>query len=376
MKRGREKAEAREAEGAQGKGDEEPRGSVVPKPPLSPVASLGDIMGGASPRLIEHSDPLRRVVLSANGNLQRIVSSFYNAAVRVSAIRHELVAPNTYGRKVHLSVHGVIFCVARSTIHLSRPDVIEAMANGVSIGQLFRHLNILPAFELLGYSFEEEADAEPALGAVRSFWRKYTLHSDGLHCEIHETLRRDLFELPPAELPAEPEDESEGSLGDLMAPGSTYLRLPDGFTARERMLLTANGNVERIVSSYHAMPVAAYVISNHKRHDSPVFDRQVALLMQGRQFMLAKSTVFLTQQDWVDFVVKDGNPLGEVFRRKGVMPTFKLHSVGRGDKYFWRCYQLSSAGMTCEITETFSVDVFDPIEPANGESHGGELRFV
>ena len=51
--------------------------------------------------------------------------------------------------------------------------------------------------------------------------------------------------------------------------------------------------------------------------------------------------------------------LGQLFREIGVLPTFTLHSAGIGDTFFWRTYQLSAAGMTCEINETFSTDVFD-----------------
>ena len=47
-----------------------------------------------------------------------------------------------------------------------------------------------------------------------------------------------------------------------------------------------------------------------------------------------------------------------------MLPTFKLHSAGRGDGFFWRSYQLSSVGLTCEIHETFSIDVFDRSDPA------------
>lgn len=71
------------------------------------------------------------------------------------------------------------------------------------------------------------------------------------------------------------------------------------------------------------------------------------MLIRGKQFLLAKSTIFVTRNDWLDCIVKDGVPLGEIWRLKGIMPNFKLHAVGRGETYFWRSYQLSSSGMMC-----------------------------
>ena len=79
----------------------------------------------------------------------------------------------------------------------------------------------------------------------------------------------------------------------------TGLRLPSGFTPKQRLLLTANGNIQRIVSSYFAAPVTVFVTTNHKRHETPVYDRQVSMLILGKQFLLAKSTVYLTAPEWI-----------------------------------------------------------------------------
>lgn len=246
--------------------------------------SLGDIMGGSSRQQqspirqpIDHFDPMHRIVLSANGNLQRIVSSYYNSQVLVTTRRSEETSRHCYERHVELSVFGTVFCVARSVIKLTRPDVIEAVKKGVAIGQLFRHLNIMPVFELIGASFEEDESKNMDLEGAVKFWREYTLENEGIHCRIKETLRKDLFCLEAREhvngdaKPSAPPP----SLGDIMSPGSTHLELPDGFSPMERILLTANGNIERMVSSYHASPVSVYLMSNHKRHDAPVYDRQV-----------------------------------------------------------------------------------------------------
>ena len=47
-------------------------------------------------------------------------------------------------------------------------------------------------------------------------------------------------------------------------------------------------------------------------------------------------------------------PIGALFRRFDVLPTFTLHSAGqlRGGA-FWRQYELRAPGLTCQIHETF-----------------------
>ena len=79
------------------------------------------------------------------------------------------------------------------------------------------------------------------------------------------------------------------------------------------------------------------------------------MLVEGRQLMLAKSTIFITDTAWRRAAEEEGKPVGSLFRHFGVMPTFTLHSAGICTKCFWRQYQLQAAGMTCEINETFDL---------------------
>ena len=72
---------------------------------------------------------------------------------------------------------------------------------------------------------------------------------------------------------------------------------------------------------------------------------------------------------------RDGNPppeeeqlpVGALFRRFDVLPTFTLHSAGKVAGGFWRQYQLKATGLTCEINETFSSDVFSMLSDAPQE---------
>ena len=60
-----------------------------------------------------------------------------------------------------------------------------------------------------------------------------------------------------------------------MCPLPRRLKLPDGFSALERILLTANGNVERLVSSFYDETVTTCIVNNHKR-DAAVYERKVS----------------------------------------------------------------------------------------------------
>ena len=203
-------------------------------------AGLGDIMGGSS---LNHTElrqplhdfsPMQRVVLSANGNLQRLVSSYYNSPVTVTVRRHEKTGDGEYAREVAISVFGITFCAARSTIKITRPEVIKAIEGGVAIGQLFRHLCVLPSFSLHAAAFLGEDMDDPVLGDAPAFWRDYTLEGEGVECRIEETLRNDLFALQPPAPAVGPEEGSGGMFGDIMAPAVTGMELPDGFEPKAR----------------------------------------------------------------------------------------------------------------------------------------------
>ena len=155
------------------------------------TTTLGDIMGlvTESEGLTAHygiCHPLDRVALTANGNLQRIVSSYYDAPVSVvveyseprtaessTAIENhnsnnnhngtiftndnrEPVLPppppttcKTWDRRVALQIFGQTFCVATSVIRVQDPQCVAWVESGqVGLGQLFRYLNVLPTFRL------------------------------------------------------------------------------------------------------------------------------------------------------------------------------------------------------------------------------------
>ena len=135
-------------------------------------------------------NPLDRMAVTANGNLQRLVSSYYDAPVTVVVdhCRPVIGKEGVWERRVHLQVYGRTFCVADSTVQVHSDYCQELVESGqVGLGQLFRHLNILPEFAL------------QAAGPTNDggFWRHYTLACPEVSCSIQEEFIRGVWELKP-----------------------------------------------------------------------------------------------------------------------------------------------------------------------------------
>lgn len=165
-------------------------------------------------------NPLDRMAVTANGNLQRLFSSYYDAPVMVVVQycnrrrNNELLlgqrqqakdeasssptraAAAIWERRVLLQLSGDFndndqpqtLCTADSTVVVHNQEVEELIESGtVGIGQLFRHFNVLPEFTLLaaGPSYKDGG-----------FWRNYTLTSDKLvTCYIHEEFCENVWNL-------------------------------------------------------------------------------------------------------------------------------------------------------------------------------------
>lgn len=183
---------------------------------------------------IQH--PLDRLALTANGNLQRLVASYYDAPVTVvvesCVLRKNAntnnnssttanAPPFTWDRTVHLQVHNQTFCTARSVIFVHDAQCQSLVATGaVGLGQLFRYLDILPHFVLHNAG---KSDPTPSSTSVSiadesnksqnfanspdssyfsgpgggGFWRYYTLQCNAVTCRIHETFVPGMWSLSP-----------------------------------------------------------------------------------------------------------------------------------------------------------------------------------
>jgi chorismate-pyruvate lyase len=151
--------------------------------------NFGDLLGGCETRVdvgTGEFSPLERIVLSANGNLQRIMSAYFGLSVKVNILKCDKIGAMEYDREVTLEVDNKVFCTAVGKITLLDEECIDAIeSKNIGVGQLFRYLGLLPSFELLEAGRTED-------GAL---WRRYTLSSTKLACEFKETFNKE-FLLP------------------------------------------------------------------------------------------------------------------------------------------------------------------------------------
>jgi len=133
--------------------------------------------------------PLDRMAVTANGNLQRLFSSYYDAPVTV-IVDHCIPTSgdSCWDRRVQLQVYGQTFCVADSRIQVHSLHCKQLVESGqVGLGQLFRYLNILPEFALQDAGPTEEG----------GFWRNYTLTCADVSCSITERFCPGVWDLKP-----------------------------------------------------------------------------------------------------------------------------------------------------------------------------------
>jgi hypothetical protein len=154
------------------------------------MTGFGDIMSHRSTMNGVDGDysPLERIVITANGNLQRILSAYFNSNVTVNILKNERISveeiPLIFDRKVELVCFGMTKCIAESLITITDTTIIDLIVSKkVGLGQLFRYLNMLPEFTLLHVE-----------RLVNGFSRTYLLKIQGMECRIKETFPSDLFE--------------------------------------------------------------------------------------------------------------------------------------------------------------------------------------
>jgi hypothetical protein len=132
--------------------------------------------------------PLDRMAVTANGNLQRLFSSYYDAPVQVLVDYCCSSMTGEWDRRVHLTVLDQTFCTADSKVQVHDKQCQELVQSGkVGLGQLFRHLDVLPEFALQAAGPTQEG----------GFWRNYTLDCSLVTCSIHEVFAPGAWNLRP-----------------------------------------------------------------------------------------------------------------------------------------------------------------------------------
>ncbi|KAF9460564.1 hypothetical protein BDZ94DRAFT_1238413 [Collybia nuda] len=180
---------------------------------------------------------------------------------------------------------------------------------------------------------------------------------------------------------------------------------PADVTAVERIALSAQGDLQRVLSAFFARPISiALVYSNTNSYDTPdspgipltlpnpaiiaaasdtsplIQTRQVHLQCSGKIVCTATSTVRMTSPWCAHLFLEEKYAIGQMFSRMEKVPAFELLAVGLGpvdggsgmdsqsDSYLghyrrhnqlWRRYRLFVPDFECEILEVFpSRDMF------------------
>ncbi|KAJ1853919.1 hypothetical protein GGH12_004514 [Coemansia sp. RSA 1822] len=156
--------------------------------------------------------------------------------------------------------------------------------------------------------------------------------------------------------------------GDVMSHRETSCMLPDVFkNPVQRIMLMANGNLQRVLSAYYNLPVSVEVVYNAPepcdKPGMPVrYSRDINLVCNRRVVCSAQSTVELLTCKAVDLVVRQGVGIGQLFRYMNVLPMFRLLEahLSDDDASFDRLYELRSEDVACVICERFPDGMLDP----------------
>ncbi|KAI8091366.1 uncharacterized protein B0P05DRAFT_527171 [Gilbertella persicaria] len=145
-------------------------------------------------RLPDSFTPLERMLLQATGNLQRILSAYYNVPSQVKIIKNETVpsADTPYmqfERKIVMYFGNKLAYEADSILTVKDSAVLELIEkHKYGLGQIFGHTHRSPDFVL--HAVGRHGNAPGA-----SFWRDYSLTvPDVLDCFIRETFVEGLFD--------------------------------------------------------------------------------------------------------------------------------------------------------------------------------------
>ncbi|KAL4266065.1 Poxc laccase transcription factor [Pleurotus pulmonarius] len=170
---------------------------------------------------------LERIVLSAQGDLQRILSAFFARPISVETIFAQTYtqkslddprvplsepsdevlfnvspsSPISQTRQVHLQCANSTVCTATSTVRISSPQHAHLfLVEKYAIGQMFRKLGTIPQFELVEVGLGSpdiafpESKSTDASTTVQPLWRRYRLSIPDFECEIVEVFpNRDMF---------------------------------------------------------------------------------------------------------------------------------------------------------------------------------------
>jgi len=292
----------------------------------------GDLMGPTPLPLISGLEkPLERIIATANGNLQRIVSSWSNQKVSV-IVKQNIKDQSRYRRSVDLSCGGKVFAHADSVVTLSDAAIVEAVESGrVGLGQVFRQFDLLPAFELQSVCVLDG-----------SLERRYVLKSSGIRCDISEIIDLNCIGNVASQSPISAEVE-DAHFGDIMCGTTVQVMHSQKYTPFERVLLSCNGNVVRVLSSFVNSDLWVNIVE-----DGNASKHRRVLIQQGDVVLCCAESAIDTEIECDDY----GNLFGAPGEEGSILPHFELLQAFKNE-HLHRTYLLTGPQIRITVHETF-----------------------
>ncbi|KZT20842.1 hypothetical protein NEOLEDRAFT_1074735 [Neolentinus lepideus HHB14362 ss-1] len=143
------------------------------------------------------------------------------------------------------------------------------------------------------------------------------------------------------------------------------LLCPEDTTGIERIMLAAQGDLQRLLSCFFARPISIECVSARTSPRSapaspqtPITqNREVHEHCSNRVVCVATSVVTLTSPETERLLLDEKFAIGQLFRHMRVSPRFTLLNVQtrnvKGRRELERTYKLEAEGICCEITEVF-----------------------
>lgn len=93
-----------------------------------------------------------------------------------------------------------------------------------------------------------------------------------------------------------------------------FLRLPDEFSPMERMILQANGNLQRLLSAYYNVPSHVEIIKNIKSQGINVYyEREIKMYFENKFVYNAQSILTVKDDTVLELIEKHKYGLGQIF---------------------------------------------------------------
>ena len=122
------------------------------------------------------------------------------------------------------------------------------------------------------------------------------------------------------------------------------LKLLEGFSPLQRVLLTCTGTLQGTLSAYFGEPVEVQVI-NQLTLRLGRYSRRVRLFTPSNNHSVcyAYSSIITTSPEVIDLIETQKLGLGQILAQLGLKPTFTLKKVSQNEAEFSRDYELASS---------------------------------